>query len=68
MIDDKVMKYLAVVSIFIDFYKEGYLSDEEFEAVEIKIVKKCEIDPQSIYRLKLYDVKEKCIDSNEKLI
>ena len=53
------MKYLAVVSIFIDFYKEGYLSDEEYEAVENKIVKKCEIDPQSIYRLKLYDVKEK---------
>lgn len=52
------MKYLAVVSIFIYFYKEGYLSDEEYEAVEIKIVKKCEIDPQSIYRLKLYDVKK----------
>ena len=33
MIDDKVMKYLAVVSIFIDFYKEGYLYDEEYEAV-----------------------------------
>ena len=34
MIDDKTMNYLAVVSIFIDFYKEGYLTDEEYEAVK----------------------------------
>ena len=51
MIDDKVMKYLAVVSIFIDFYKEGYLTDEEYEAVEEKIVKKCGINPLSIYSI-----------------
>jgi hypothetical protein len=51
------MKYLAVVSIFIDFYKEGYLSNEEYEAVEIKIVKKCEIDPLSIYRILVVKLK-----------
>ena len=43
MIDDKVAKYLAVVSIFIDFYKEGYLSDEEYEAVEEKVIKNVEL-------------------------
>ena len=52
MIDDKTMNYLAVVSIFVDFYKEeGYLTDEEYEAVEEKIVKKCGINPLSIYRI-----------------
>ena len=53
MIDDKTMNYLAVVSIFVDFYKEGYLTDEEYEAVEEKLVKKCGINPLSIYRIKL---------------
>ena len=51
MIDDKTMNYLAVVSISIDFYKEGYLTDEEYEAVEEKIAKKCGINQLSIYRL-----------------
>ena len=51
MIDDKTMNYLAVVSIFIDFYKEGYLTDKEYEAVEEKIVKKCGINLLSIYRI-----------------
>lgn len=61
MIDDKVMKYLVVVSVFIDFYKEGYLTDEEYKAVEDKIVKKSGIHPRSIYRLKLNNVKEKLL-------
>lgn len=61
MIDDKVMKYLAVVSNFIDFYQEGYLTDEEYEVVEEKQVKKCEINPQSIYRFMLKDVKTKIL-------
>ena len=43
MIDDKTMNYLMVVSIFIDFYKEVYLTDEEYEAVEEKIVKNVEL-------------------------
>ena len=53
MIDDKTMNYLAAVSIFIDFYQEGYLTDEEYEAAEEKLVKKCGINPLSIYRIKL---------------
>lgn len=53
MIDDKTMNYLAVVSIFVDFYKEGYLTDEEYKAAEEKLVKKCGINPLSIYRIKL---------------
>ena len=61
MIDDKTMNYLAVVSIFVDFYKEGYLTDEEYKASEEKVVKKCGINPLSIYRLMLNDVKEKII-------
>ena len=61
MIDDKTMNYLAVVSIFIDFYKEGYLTDEEYEAVEEKVTKKCGINPQSIYRIMLKDVKTKIL-------
>ena len=40
MIGDKIMKYLVVVSIFIDFYKEGYLTDKEYEAAKEKIAKK----------------------------
>ncbi len=59
MIDDKTTNYLVVVSIFIDFYKEGYLTDKEYEAVEEKVVKKCGINPLSIYRFKLNDVKAK---------
>ena len=59
MIDDKTMNYLAVVSIFVDFYKEGYLNDEEYEAVEEKLVKKCGIDPLSVYRFKLKDARGK---------
>lgn len=51
MIDDKTMNYLAVVSIFIDFCKEVSLTDEEYEAAEEKIVKKCGINPLSIYRI-----------------
>ena len=53
MIDDKTMNYLAVVSIFADFYKEGYLTDEEYKGAEEKLVKKCGINPLSIYRIKL---------------
>lgn len=53
MIDDKTMNYLVVVSIFINFYKEGYLTDEEYEAAEEKLVKKCGINPLRIYRIKL---------------
>ena len=59
MIDDKVMNYLAAVSIFVDFYKQGYLTDEEYEAIEEKLVKKCGINPLSVYRLKIKDVKTK---------
>ena len=44
MIDDKTMNYLAGVSIFIDFYKDGYLTDEEYKAMEEKIAKKCGIN------------------------
>ena len=61
MIDDKTMNYLAVASISIDLYKESYLTDEEYEVVEEKLVKKCGINPLSIYRLMLNDVKEKII-------
>lgn len=64
MIDDKVMKYLAVVSIFINFYQEGYFTDEEYEAVEEKIVKKCGINPLSAYRLKLNDIKAKIVNES----
>ena len=53
------MNYLTVVSIFVDFYEEGYLTDEEYETVEEKLVKKCGINPLSIYRLMLNDVKTK---------
>ena len=35
MIDDKTMNYLAVVSIFIDFYKGGYLTDEEYNLISV---------------------------------
>ena len=61
MIDDKTMNYLAVIFIFIDFYKEGYLTNEEYEVVEEKLVNNCGINPLSIYRLMLNDVKEKII-------
>ena len=30
MIDEKATKYLTIVPIFIDFYQEGYLTDEEY--------------------------------------
>ena len=59
MIDEKATKYLMVVPIFIDFYQEGYLTDEEYEAVEEKLVKKCGINPLSVYRIKLKNVKGK---------
>ena len=51
MIDEKATKYLMVVSIFIDFCKEGYLTDEEYEAADEKLVKKCGISPLSSYRI-----------------
>ena len=57
MIDNKTINYLAVVSIFIDFYQEGYLTDEEYEAAEEKLAKKCGINPLSIYRIKLKNKK-----------
>ena len=59
MIDDKTMNYLSVVSIYINFYQEGYLTDEEYEAAEEKLVKKCGINPLSVYRLKLKDARGK---------
>lgn len=52
-VSDKTMNYLAAVSIFIDFYQEGYLTDEEYEVAEEKLLKKCGIIPLSIYRIKL---------------
>ena len=64
MIDDKTMNYLAVVSIFVDFYKEGYLTDEEYKAVEEKLVEKCGINPLSILMM----LKQRCTSGDEKLI
>ena len=61
MIDDKTTNYLAVISIFIDFYKEGYLTDEEYEAMEEKIAKKCRINQLSIYRLMLKAIETKIL-------
>jgi len=61
MIDDKTMNYLGAVSIFIDFYKQGYLTDEEYEAVKAKLVKKCGINSLSVYRVKLNNLKAKLL-------
>lgn len=55
MIDEKATKYLIIVPIFIDFYQEGYLTNEEYESVEEKLVKRCGINPLSVYRFKLKD-------------
>ena len=54
-----ILQYLTVVPIFIDLYQEGYLTDEEYESVEEKLVKECGINPLSVYRFKLRDAKGK---------
>lgn len=58
---DKTMNYLATVSIFIDFYKEGYLTDEEYKTMEEKLVKKYRINSLSVYMVKLNDLKIKLL-------
>ena len=57
MINEKATKYLMVVPIFIDFYREDFLTDEEYEAAEEKLVKKCGINPLSIYRILIIKLK-----------
>ena len=51
------MNYLVVVPVFIDFYQEDYLTDEEYETMVEKLVKKCEINPLSIYRMVVVKLK-----------
>lgn len=61
MFDKKVINYLVAISPFIEMYKDGCITDAEFEEAEEKVAKKCGINPMSIYRYTLKEVKGKLL-------
>lgn len=61
MFDKKIINYLVAISFYIQMYQEGTLTDEEFVEIEEKVAKKCGINPMSIYRYTLKEVKGKLL-------
>ena len=43
--------YLITMNLFLQSYKEGTISKEEYLAIEEEVMKKTGINPLSVYRL-----------------
>ena len=49
--------YVSVMAIFIDAYKKGEITKKEYKKIEKKVVEKTGLNPISVYRLKVEDIK-----------
>ena len=52
-----VTLYISVMAIFIDAYKKGEITKKEYKKIEEKVVKKTGLNPISVYRIKIDDIK-----------
>ena len=43
--------YLMIMNLFLQSYKEGTISKEEYLTIEEEVMKKAGINPLSVYRL-----------------
>ena len=54
---EAVKLYVSVMAIFIDAYKKGEITKKEYKKIEEKVVEKTGLNPISVYRLKVEDIK-----------
>ena len=52
-----IILYISVMAIFIDAYKKGEITKKEYKKIEKKVVEKTGLNPISVYRLKVEDIK-----------
>ena len=52
-----VTLYISVMAIFIDAYKKGEITKKEYKKIEKMVVEKTGLNPISVYRLKVEDIK-----------
>ena len=52
-----VKLYISVMAIFIDAYKKGEITKKEYKKIEEKVVEKTGLNPASVYRIKVKDIK-----------
>ena len=49
--------YVSVMAIFINAYKKGEITKKEYKKIEKKVVEKTGLNPISVYRLKVEDIR-----------
>ena len=52
-----IILYISVMAIFIDAYKKGEITKKEYKKIEEKVVEKTGLNPASVYRIKVKDIK-----------
>ena len=52
-----VTLYISVMAIFIDAYKKGEITKKEYKKIEKMVVEKTGLNPISVYRLKVEDIR-----------
>ena len=52
-----VTLYISVMAIFIDAYKKGEITKKEYKKIEKMVVEKTGLNPISVYRIKVKDIK-----------
>ena len=52
-----VTLYISVMAIFIDAYKKGEITKKDYKKIEEKVVEKTGLNPASVYRFKVEDIK-----------
>lgn len=55
--DEKVGSYLITLSIFLEEYKKGTITDQEYKELEQRIAESSGIHPLSVYRVDLFQAK-----------
>lgn len=52
-----IITYLTVMCFFRDALLEGIITEKEYEEIEIKAAKRCNVPEKSVYRLLIQQVK-----------
>lgn len=53
-----IITYLEVMCFFRDSFLEGIITEKEYEEIEIKTAKRCNMPENSVYRLLIKHVKQ----------
>lgn len=52
-----IITYLEVMCFFRDSFLEGIITEKEYEEIEIKAAKRCNMPEKSVYRLLIQQAK-----------